>query len=443
MTVLFIIAVIGMSLALVNDVAVSADSATYAYADESKNILADVSKQISLITLQIQNLADDQYDRGYADVSKQISLITLQIQNLADDQYDRGYADGLNDRYNPRSEPTKDDSNSITNHYPNYNNPDFDYYPNYNNPDFDYYPNYNNPDFDYYPKYDNPNSNDQSNYKDPIIQYEQEEFFIDQCLNEDGYFVDPSIDVSASVKNNVLKVRGSGIQYDANFDNQAVISLSPINDYDGTKNIHLVKVKASGIFAGTFDVDDVFYDDYTYGNTKYAGNIDSSDNYKIEIQYDDQCGFTELNYDYQIIPTRPVNESIDKPTKPINELKSIEVPPYKIPLPFSNGNFADAHRSHAEIITIDVNVSCLDGKSPCFIPDKVTIPVGGEVIFVVNDGYGHVIAQGTDRSKPHDGEFRVDNLVKGGQFSHVFYNAGEYPYFSTIENNANGIIIVE
>ncbi len=193
----------------------------------------------------------------------------------------------------------------------------------------------------------------------------------------------------------------------------------------------------------TKDLTRIEYDDN--GNKKYyyKNNILVAEYYEngnFKVLYDDNGN---------LIKKYPVSkQSIYESTPTINEIskdpsESIEVKYYKIPLPFSNGNFANAHRSHAEVITIDVNVACIDGKSSCFTPDRTVIPVGGEVIFVVNDGFGHVIVQGTDRAKPYDGEFRVDNLVRGGQFSHVFDNAGEYPYFSHIHPNAEGIVIVE
>ena len=60
---------------------------------------------------------------------------------------------------------------------------------------------------------------------------------------------------------------------------------------------------------------------------------------------------------------------------------------------------------------------------------QVTIPVGCEVIFVVNDGNGHVIVQGTDRAKPYDGEFRVDNLVEVDSFHMYFMMQGNIHTF--------------
>ncbi len=512
--------------------------------------------------------------------------------------------------------------------------------------------NHNNHDYDYNPKYTTPYPTLTINE----IFDDQSKSIIESCFNEQGYYVNPSITVFVSVKDNMLKIKGSGIHYDNNFSDQAVISLSPVNDYDGIKNIHMIEVRNDGRFVEFFDVSKIFYNDYVYAGTHYNDNIDSLGNYKIEIQYNDQCGFTNLEYHHRQSqsPTLEIqNEELDpngyqaeiqdsssrnvptsqsqllEPTKnptrleyydngntkyyyknnilvseyyengnfkviyddngnliakydingnvvkstpePIDYSKlcideydnfqeptinlsasqtwvkentigspisgsgiiksgfsnsailtilgpdkvsmshkvtvksdgtfwkffeiqdmfvddslygnylirvtyddqcgeiifdyvrgyhsttptleevseslevsgSVEVKPYNIPLPSNNGNFVNAHRSHVEIITLDVNVDCMDGKSSCFTPDKLTIPVGGEVIFVVNDGNGHTIAQGTDRAKMYDGEFVVDNLGRGGQFSHVFYNPGEYPYFSNIHPNAEGVVIVE
>ncbi len=116
------------------------------------------------------------------------------------------------------------------------------------------------------------------------------------CINESGLQVEGNIGIDAVVENGVLKISGSGINYDREFDNHAIISLFPINDYDGTKDIHLVKVKPNGDFFGFFDTSKVFYDGYDYNGNYYNGNIDSLGNYKIEIQYDLQCGFTDLSY---------------------------------------------------------------------------------------------------------------------------------------------------
>ena len=168
-------------------------------------------------------------------------------------------------------------------------------------PQTDYYPSYSNPDFDYHP-----------NYYTSLES--QQKSLIEQCFNEQGYYVNSSITVFTSVEDDVLRIKGSGIHYDSNFSDQAVISLSPVNDYDGTKDIHLVKVKNNNKFVGLFDINKVFYNDYVYGNTEYSGNIDSLGNYKIEVQYDDQCGFTYLEY-YHRISTTSESKVIPEPTK--------------------------------------------------------------------------------------------------------------------------------
>ena len=546
-----------------------------------------------------------------------------------------------------------------------------------------------------------------SNFQIPT---KQSESIIGKCVNEQGYNVNPSIRVITSVKNDLLKIIGIGIHYDSNFDDTAIISISPVNDYDGTKDIHIVEVRNDGKFIELFDVSKIFYNDYVNAGTHYNGNIDSLGNYLIEVQYDDQCGFTNLEHDHKpnqpptvqgtteieviggvqsptveftpdfqrynyfangnisselyengnikilyyengnkyatywdngnfretyhengylsstyyengdrkelydkngnIIktysisepistydpidysnacidehhnfqestinisasktlvkentigspisgngivksgwadsaiftilgpdnvstsyeipvksdgtfwkffetqelffddspygnylinvsyndqcgfitidymrghppsttptleevqestntyepvqevseevqestntyePVQEVSEEVQESTntyEPVQEVsESVEVAPYKLSL--GSGHLVDAHRSHAEVIEINFSISCMDGKSPCFIPDRVTMPVGGQVIFVVSDGKVHHIVQGTDRSRPYDGEFSVDNLVSGGQFSHVFDTAGEYPYFSKTYSFGEGVIIIE
>ena len=71
-----------------------------------------------------------------------------------------------------------------------------------------------------------------------------------------------------------------------------------------------------------------------------------------------------------------------------------------------------------------------------FSPQKVTISVGGSVVWKNSDDVAHT-------ATASDGSFDSGNLANGQSWTHTFTKAGKYAYICTYHPNMTGTIIVQ
>jgi len=84
---------------------------------------------------------------------------------------------------------------------------------------------------------------------------------------------------------------------------------------------------------------------------------------------------------------------------------------------------------------------CEDTNS-CFIPNPVTIAMGGTVTWENTDTAAHTITSGTAADGP-DGVFDSSLIMAGGaSFSHTFDAAGTYPYHCMVHPWMTGSVVV-
>lgn len=79
----------------------------------------------------------------------------------------------------------------------------------------------------------------------------------------------------------------------------------------------------------------------------------------------------------------------------------------------------------------------------CFIPYTVTIDVGGEVKWSNVDVAAHTVTSGVLADGGPDGIFDSGLFVPGAEFSHIFEEAGEYPYFCLVHPWMAGVVVVQ
>ncbi|MEO9310592.1 MAG: plastocyanin/azurin family copper-binding protein [Nitrososphaera sp.] len=80
--------------------------------------------------------------------------------------------------------------------------------------------------------------------------------------------------------------------------------------------------------------------------------------------------------------------------------------------------------------------------SECFIPNTVTIGVGGTVTWSNDDTAAHTVTSGSPGTGP-DGTFDSSILMAGKTFEHTFDEAGDYDYFCIVHPWMTGKVIVE
>ena len=74
---------------------------------------------------------------------------------------------------------------------------------------------------------------------------------------------------------------------------------------------------------------------------------------------------------------------------------------------------------------------CEETADGCFIPNPVTIPVGGTVTWENNDTAAHTSTAGSATEGP-SGVFDSSLIMAGSSFSHTFDEAGTYDYFCMV-----------
>ena len=84
---------------------------------------------------------------------------------------------------------------------------------------------------------------------------------------------------------------------------------------------------------------------------------------------------------------------------------------------------------------------CEETADGCFIPNMVTIDIGGEVIWENNDTAAHTITSGTAVEGP-SGVFDSSLVMVGSSFSHTFDAAGSFDYFCMVHPWMQGMVMV-
>ena len=84
---------------------------------------------------------------------------------------------------------------------------------------------------------------------------------------------------------------------------------------------------------------------------------------------------------------------------------------------------------------------CEETADGCFIPNMVTIDIGGEVIWENNDTAAHTITSGTAVEGP-SGVFDSSLVMAGSSFSHIFDAAGTFDYFCMVHPWMAGTVMV-
>lgn len=80
----------------------------------------------------------------------------------------------------------------------------------------------------------------------------------------------------------------------------------------------------------------------------------------------------------------------------------------------------------------------------CFLPNTVTIGVGGTVTWTNDDTAAHTVTSGTiEDSESVGAVFDSSIFMSGKMFEHTFDDAGEYDYFCVVHPWMTGKVIVE
>ena len=104
--------------------------------------------------------------------------------------------------------------------------------------------------------------------------------------------------------------------------------------------------------------------------------------------------------------------------------------------------FADHHMVTVTNAIGSSTPGCEDTNS-CFIPNPVTIPMGGTVTWENVDNAAHTVTSGSPADGP-DGVFDSSLIMAGGAtFSHTFDDVGTYDYFCMVHPWMQGSVIVE
>ena len=105
----------------------------------------------------------------------------------------------------------------------------------------------------------------------------------------------------------------------------------------------------------------------------------------------------------------------------------------------------DAFAAHHEATVTNAPGSstpgCEETADGCFIPNTVTIDVGGTVTWENNDTAAHTVTSGTPTGGP-DGHFDSSLVMAGSSFSHTFDSAGTFDYFCMVHPWMAGSVIV-
>jgi len=102
--------------------------------------------------------------------------------------------------------------------------------------------------------------------------------------------------------------------------------------------------------------------------------------------------------------------------------------------------FAD-HSTATVTNAIGSSTPGCEDTNQCFIPNPVTIAMGGTVTWENTDNAAHTVTSGSPTDGP-DGVFDSSLVPAGGMFSYKFEEAGTYDYFCMVHPWMTGIVTV-
>ena len=106
------------------------------------------------------------------------------------------------------------------------------------------------------------------------------------------------------------------------------------------------------------------------------------------------------------------------------------------------GAFAMHHEATVTNAPGSSTPGCEETADGCFIPNTVTIDVGGTVTWENNDTAAHTSTGGSATEGP-SGVFDSSLIMAGSSFSHTFDSAGTYDYHCMVHPWMEGTVIVE
>ena len=104
-----------------------------------------------------------------------------------------------------------------------------------------------------------------------------------------------------------------------------------------------------------------------------------------------------------------------------------------------------AFADHVAVVVANAEGSSVPGREDInerFVPHTVTIDVGSKVVWTNADVAAHTVVSGVPSDDGPDGIFRSGLLAPGAEFSHVFKEAGQYPYFCLVHRWMDGLVTV-
>ena len=104
--------------------------------------------------------------------------------------------------------------------------------------------------------------------------------------------------------------------------------------------------------------------------------------------------------------------------------------------------FAAHHEATVTNASGSSTPGCEDTADGCFIPNTVTIDIGGIVTWENNDTAAHTSTGGSPTDGP-SGAFDSSLIMAGSSFSHTFEEAGTFDYFCMVHPWMAGTVIVE
>ena len=104
--------------------------------------------------------------------------------------------------------------------------------------------------------------------------------------------------------------------------------------------------------------------------------------------------------------------------------------------------FADHHSATVTNAPGSSVPGCEETADGCFIPNTVTIDIGGTVTWENNDTAAHTSTGGSATDGP-SGVFDSSLIMAGSSFSHTFEDAGTFDYFCMVHPWMEGTVIVE
>ena len=104
--------------------------------------------------------------------------------------------------------------------------------------------------------------------------------------------------------------------------------------------------------------------------------------------------------------------------------------------------FADHHSATVTNAPGSSVPGCEETADGCFIPNTVTIDIGGTVTWENNDTAAHTSTGGSATDGP-SGVFDSSLIMAGSSFSHTFEDAGTFDYFCMVHPWMVGTVNVE